>query len=240
VLGSLVLVLLARIALITPPLAQRFGYGDDRKFQAIRQVAGDAPVVFASSFQTPSLYTYYTGIPSVTVSSIYNRRTQFDIWQFEHQLEGKRVFVCTQVKGRSRRYNLNGSTFEGFLTNNFHSASRLNIKLETKPEIVVRQGDTIRSRFTLYNPYSYSVDFKDDTFPVDICACFFTKKIKEVRPVVCDRDITVVKPKESISGTVQLVVPKDIKPGIYHFCFTVNTVFGPSLENELYKIRIAE
>lgn len=244
VLGSLVLILLARIALFYPPLALKFGFNEEDKFTAIESVAGDMPVIFSSSFQTPSLYTFFTDKPSTTISSIYNRRTQFDVWQFEREFEGKPVFICAEVEGLSRKYDVNGQNFDGFITENFHLAMRLKVSAEPPTTIIWHCGDTIRTNFTMFNPYSYIINFDNKTFPTSLCACFMAKKIKMVCPVISNVEIFSMKPSEKISGKLYTIVP-DLPDGDYSFSININSILGPSLENGLenknyFQIRIVK
>ncbi|MDD2611374.1 MAG: glycosyltransferase family 39 protein [Bacteroidales bacterium] len=239
VLGSVVLILLIRVALVCPPLAGKVGFDEKKKFKAIESVAGKLPVVFTGSFQKPSMYTFFSGHPSTTISSIYNRRTQFDVWQTENAFEGKPVFVCAKVEGLSQSYQVGGQTFEGFFTDRFHSAMRLKVKAEMPAESVIHRGDTIHTSFSVHNPYPYSIDFKDKTFPVSICACFFTKKVKEICPITSKMDFSVMKPLETVSGEMSVIVP-ELEEGEYTFSVTTNSVFGPALENDMYKMKIVK
>ena len=239
VFASMLFILIIRIAIIIPPVAGIAGFDEEKKIRAIQAVAGDVPVVFSGSFQKPSLYTFFTGKPSTTISSIYNRRTQFDVWKKELALEGQPVFVCADVNGLSKMYKVDGQTFEGFFTDRFHSSLRLKVKVELPAEINRRSGDTIRTAFSVYNPYEYDINFKDKTFPVSVCACYFTKKIKEIRPVASNVDISVMKPFEKISGVLYTIVP-NLPEGDYSFSITTNSIFGPALENELIKMKIVK
>ena len=239
VLGSLVLILLVRIALVCSPLAGKAGFDNKKKFKAIEAVAGKLPVVFTGSFQKPSLYTFFTDKPSTTISSIYNRRTQFDVWQLERKFEDKPVFVCAEVEGLSKSYQVDGQTVEGFFADHFHSVIRLKVHTDIPAEEDCQSGDTIRALFSVYNPYAHSVGFKDKTFPVSLCACYFTKKIKEICPVVSVTDLSVMKPFETISGELYTVVP-DLPKGEYSFTITTKSIFGPALENDLVKMKISK
>lgn len=240
VLGSLVLVLCARIALVCPPLAGKAGFNEQKKYKAIEKIAGDKPVVFSGSFQQPSLYTFFSGKTSTTISSIYNRRTQFDLWQLERDLEGKSVFVCARVEGLSQTYQVDGQTFDGFFTDAFHSAMRLQVKTEPIPLKPYHRGEIILVRFSVHNPYPYPVNLDDKTFPSSICSCFFTKKIKVINPVVSNLVVSVLKPNETISGKMYTTVPDTLLSGDYHFSFTIQGLFGPALENEVVKINVKE
>ncbi|MFA7044482.1 MAG: hypothetical protein WC186_09070, partial [Bacteroidales bacterium] len=239
VLGSLVLILLIRMALVCPPLAGKAGFDEKKKFKAIESVARELPVLFTGSFQRPSMYTFFSGHPSTTISSIYNRRTQFDVWQIERAFEGKPVFVCAEVEGLSQSYRVDGLTFEGFFTDRFHSAMRLKVKAEIPVESVIHRGDTIHTSFSVHNPYPYSINFKDKTFPVSICACFFTKKVKEICPIISKMDFSVMKPLETVSGEMSVIVP-ELENGEYTFTVTTNSVFGPALENDMFKVKIVK
>jgi len=239
VLGSLVLILLIRMALVYPPLAGIAGFDQKKKFTAIESVAGKLPVVFTGSFQKPSMYTFFSGHPSTTISSIYNRRTQFDVWQLERTFEGKPVFICAEVKGLSQKYQVDGQTIEGFFTDCFHSAMRLKVKTEMPAESVIHRGDTIHTSFSVHNPYPYSIYFKDKIFPVSICACFFTKKTEEVCPIISKMNFSVMEPSETLSGEMSVIVP-ELENGEYTFTVTTNSVFGPALENDMFKVKVVK
>jgi len=238
VFGSLVLVLLARVALVCPPLAGKAGFYEQKKYNAIEQVAGDKPVVFTGSFQQPSLYTFFSGKTSTTISSVHNRRTQFDLWQLERELEGKPVFVCAKVDGLSQTYQVDGHTFDGFFTEAFHSAMRLQVKTEPIPVKFYKPGEIILVRFSIHNPYPYVINLDDKRFPSRICGSFFTKKIKETTPVVTDVPVKVLKPNETITGNMYTTVPETLPFGEYHFSFTIQGLFGPALENEVVKMTV--
>ena len=80
---SLVLIIALRIALLTP-LADSFGFCTDKAhYEAIAEAAGNRPVAFRGSFQQPALYHYFTGKESSAFCTYYDRKTQYDLWQFD-------------------------------------------------------------------------------------------------------------------------------------------------------------
>ena len=93
---SLVLILITRILLITNiPLMTKSGMNGKReKYEFIESVSKDLPVVFLSSFQGPSLFSYFTGKEAFPVSTLFTRQTQYDIWQFEKKYLNKPVFIA--------------------------------------------------------------------------------------------------------------------------------------------------
>jgi hypothetical protein len=190
ILPSLLLVLAFRILLLTP-LANRFGYhGKEKQYKAIEQVAGNHPVVFQGSFQQPALYHYFTGKESSTLKSYYDRKTQYDLWQFDKAWIGKEVFICGPVSGLSKEYEINGESFQGYLMPRFLSPNRLVINLNitnANPETVpvFHHGDTIHADFSIYNPCDVPIAFLDENYIMtlrahylpgdEITYCFFDK-----------------------------------------------------------------
>ncbi len=175
ILPSLLLVLAFRIVLMTP-LTDRFGYhGKEPYYRAIEQVAGDRPVVFQGSFQQPALYHYFTGKESSTLQSYYDRMTQYDLWQFDKDWIGDKVFVCGPVNGLSQIYHQDNVELEGFMSDDFSSANRLLTTFEITnadkgKTPVFHHGDTIHIDFSVYNPCDAPIDFHHKDFGMIIKA----------------------------------------------------------------------
>ncbi len=218
-LPSLLLVLAFRILLMTP-LADRFGYhGKEKHYKAIEQTAGDCPVVFQGSFQQPALYHYFTGKESSTLKSYYDRKTQYDLWQFDKAWIGKPVFICGHINGRSETYQVGDMEIEGFLTDDFSSANRLVTTFEitnadSDKAPVYHYGDTICVDFSIYNPYEAPIDFHHKDFGMVIKAhylpgnsfsyCFY-------------KDIGIIESQTSYHGQFYTIVNEEIPLGEHLF-----------------------
>ena len=145
---SLLLVLIIRIALLTP-VAATFGFCHDRsRYEAIALEAGDCPVVFRGSFQQPALYHYFTGKESSSLCSYYDRKTQYDLWQFDIAWIGKPVYV--DGIGMAKHFQ----TANRLITE-FHI-----INAESQP-MVIRTNDTLLIHFSIDNPYRQAIDFQE-------------------------------------------------------------------------------
>ena len=218
ILPSLLLVLVFRILLLTS-FADRFGYhGKEKFYKAIEQVAGDCPVVFRGSFQQPALYHYFTGKESSTLQCYYDRKTQYDLWQFDKDWIGKHVFVCSPHR-LSTIHQINGVDCLGFMAEHFQSANRLVTTLQitnraTAETPVFHHGDTIQVDFSIYNPYSQAIDFHHPEFEMcikaqyllsnDFSYCFYNDKI-------------VIPAQETYNGHLYTIVNDDIKTGKNRF-----------------------
>ena len=218
ILPSLLMVLVFRILLLTS-FADRFGYhGKEKFYKAIEQVAGDCPVVFRGSFQQPALYHYFTGKESSTLQCYYDRKTQYDLWQFDKDWIGQQVFVGSPHR-LSTIHQINGVECLGFMAEHFQSANRLVTTLQitnrtTAETPVFHHGDTIQVDFSIYNPYSQAIDFHHPEFEMcikaqyllsnDFSYCFYNDKI-------------VIPAQETYNGHLYTIVNDDIKIGKNRF-----------------------
>ena len=216
VFPSLLLVLTFRILLLTP-FADRFGYhGKEKYYKAIELVAGDCPVVFQGSFQQPSLYHYFTGKESSTLKSYYDRKTQFDLWQFDRDWIGESVFVCSPLHRLSKDYLINGVAFKGFIAEYFQSANRLvtEICITNSESLTFHHGDTIHVDFSIHNPYDQTVDFHHPEFDL----CIKAQYLSSDDFGYCHYDDDILIPAhETYHGHLFTVVSSDIKEGENRF-----------------------
>ncbi len=165
VLPSLLLVVLMRVALLTP-LSASFGfYGKESRYQAIASVAGERPVLFQGSFQQPALYHFFTGKESSTLRCYYDRATQYDLWQFDNAWIGKSVLVCDAAS--SQLYQVGDVSFAAAETDNFQTANRLVTEftidnLQDNPTTNLHTDDTLRIAFSIHNPTENTIVFQDE------------------------------------------------------------------------------
>jgi hypothetical protein len=241
ILPSLLLVLAFRILLLTP-LADRFGYhGKEKHYKAIEQVAGNSPVVFQGSFQQPALYHYFTGKESSTLRSYYDRKTQFDLWQFDRAWTGQKVFICGPVIDLSRTYRVDGVEFEGYPAEHFQSANRLvadfSLCSVDEGEIpVFHHGDTLRMDFSIFNPYDLPIDFNHSELNMNLRILFLD--IPLAFPCFYD-EIPIIQPQTTYRGRLQVPVYSNLAPGTHRLTFAIGnrmTLFAP--EGKAVEVRI--
>ena len=150
---SLILTMALRIVLLTPAAAV-FGFCTDKPhYEAIASEAGNHPVVFQGSFQQPALYHYFTRNESSTLCCYYDRKTQYDLWQFDTAWIGKPVYV-----------------YGYYFTENFQTANRLVMDFQITNDsnqhpLVVSTNDIIQIDFSIYNPCSQAIEFQPEMIP---------------------------------------------------------------------------
>jgi len=237
---SFILILLTRILLLTNlPLMDRLGMNGKReKFEFIESVTKDLPVVFLSSFQSPAMFSYFTGKEAFPVSTLYTRQTQYDIWQFERQYLNKPVFIAYSHSSKAKSYVKGEYTFTGYKTDSLQTTNRLKIDFEM-PSNQFRAGDTVNFTFTINNPCDYDIDFNHSQFPVQVVTAYIKGKENYIQSVVLSEPIAVIKKGQSVQRKIKTTVP-DLTEGMYNFGITLQTDLGPTLNCTFVKIKILD
>ena len=238
VFPSLILLLVFRILLVTNlPLIRSLDInGKEEQFKFVESVANNLPVVFSSSYQSPSLYTFFTGKVSFPVSSIDTRQTQFDIWQLEKNYQNKPAFIASTREGRSKLFEKDKIQFTGYVTSSLQTTNRVRILFDSLPESLTG-GDTISISIKLSNPGGYDVDFNHFDFPVQICSVFLKEKDIIVIPAKFSTPVNILHQGESLNRTIKTVIP-DLPAGEYKFGISLNTFLGTTLNSTFVKIKI--
>jgi len=240
ILPSFVLILLVRILLFTNlSLMNKLGMNGKReKYEFIESVSKELPVAFLSSFQSPSMFSYFTGKEAFPVSTLNTRQTQYDIWQFEKNYLNKPVFIVNSHSSRSILYKMGGFTFSGYKTDSLQTTNRLKINFGTPPG-QVRTGETLDIKFTINNPCDYDINFNHSQFPVQVFAAYIKGKETHIQPVVLSEPIGIIYKSQSIQREMKTTVP-DLSEGIYNFGITLQTDLGPTLNCSFVKIKILD
>jgi hypothetical protein len=235
---SLLLIIIGRILLATDnPVVRTFGFrGKEEKYRFIRSVAGDKPVIFLGSFQGPSLYWFFTGKESMAINSLSTRKTQFDIWQNEKELENKKVFICGKSKEMSQTYENGDIKFSGFPTDSLQTINRIGVKIHERQK-TLHPGDSINFKVILSNPYPYDIDFKHKKFPVDLFMVLVKEKEFYMTPVMLNEQIGVIRSGEIIERNVRTRVPV-LPSGRYSLGLCLNTILGTAINDSFAPLKL--
>ncbi|MBU3713357.1 MAG: glycosyltransferase family 39 protein, partial [Ferruginibacter sp.] len=228
VTASLVLVMIARVLLVSNLLPERIGFtGKEKKMKAIQEIAGNCPVVFSGSFQNPSLYTFFTGNESTVISSLNSRQTQFDIWRKDALMGDKKVFVMVGVKGKSQKYKSGDQEIEGFFTNNLQTANQLEI-VYSLSQNKFSAGDTVNVSVNLINHSQEPFQMNHPEFPAEINAVFLSGKKIDLQKVKLNEPVINIDPKANINRNIRFTIPP-LSNGKHVFGLSVSTLFGPAI-----------
>lgn len=167
------LLLVGRIALPVLGSEKIHLFGRQAEMVDIGQYCGDTPAVFTTSFQDPSLYTFYNGKEATVISSFYSRRTQFDLWQSDLALQGKQVCLIGEAVTKrpipsSEIIRTPHTEFAIRKVESFQGANRLSVTVK-KCRVV---GNTLYLNMTIHNPYSLDYHFDNPDFPTSLLLGF--------------------------------------------------------------------
>ncbi|MDE3124237.1 MAG: glycosyltransferase family 39 protein [Bacteroidota bacterium] len=148
---SALLIVLLRIALMTGYVPEQLGFSaKPTYYQSIAKEAAHRPVIFTNNHIEPALYTFFTGDTAISFPTLQNRRSQFDIWNFQGNWLGKPAFCVGNYPHKSKKYTAHSITWYGFGTDSLYitQALRFNYSLPNTP---IHKGNTLRIPFQLYN-----------------------------------------------------------------------------------------
>ncbi|MFM7022776.1 MAG: ArnT family glycosyltransferase [Flavobacteriales bacterium] len=216
-----------RIALMFPNDVLKFGfvkqfYRDKEFFPKVRQVAGDLPVVFLNTYQKPSKYSFYYGVPSFSINSFWYRRNQFDKWPIQKDLQGKTVMIVgTDPFATAQK--LEGEGVYYLKEEDFKSYGYVQLML-SKRDFEQASGQVLKGALTVKNQWGDSLRY--DTIPMEI-GVVVKGKDKEFR-------FTVAKIMENdlVSGSrIPFEIPAIPEKGEYKLIFGLNDDVGITLWN---------
>ena len=236
---SLLLILLARLLVMTDLLPARLGFhGKEAKYVALKNIAGDHPVVFTGSFQNPSLYRYFTGGDAQVISSLYTRKTQFDVWKLDEAMHNKTVFVVGKYEGRSTQFEHAGYTFEGFFTDSLQVTNHMAIAF-LLPKHQFSSGETVQLPVAITNHSDHAYDLNHSVFPAEIVVIFNSKKdLLEIPAQFVLNDKSLAS-GESIEVDIQFMIPQSERDE-FQFGVTLKSFFGLTLNSSLTNITIQQ
>jgi hypothetical protein len=241
ILPSLVLVIAGRILLMSSnDISRLTGYsGKKEKYKFIETVAKDLPVVFIGSYQSPSLYHFFTRKEGIVLSSLFSRQTQFDIWQFEKKYHNKTVFVSSVPDKRSMIFRKGSVQFYGFITDSLQTVNRMKIDYELEKKSF-HPGDSIKINFQIKNTYEYSIDFNHRQFPVKVCLVLAGKYKKDIKvlDISLSKSLPILNGGQVLKRSLTAVIP-DLKDGRYKLGICLTNAFGPSFNSAFSEIRIS-
>ncbi len=168
---SILLVFIARILLMTP-IGEKALPEFHKKvwIQALKEQAGDRPVLFVDNYRDPSTYSFYSGDFSTAINDpVSYRRNQFDIWSYEEKYHKQNVLLfglpewvyCRQMNP-FKVARKNRKTCEA---DNIQITQKVLFEF-SKPAYLISKGNKLEIRGVLSNPYSHDLDFQDPSWKI--------------------------------------------------------------------------
>lgn len=235
VFPSIFLILIVRIVLVAG-LVHIPNFYTSKDYKAVEKVAKDLPVVYLGSFQDPSVYHFYTGEPSFTLSSVFVRHTQFDIWQKELNYFDKPAFIMQDNQERAQHYDIDGYKFTGYKVNHLQTTNRVKVTF-SMDKTVYAKGDTLIISMTLFSAH-YPIDFNHKELPVSIKTFYMKGHETYLSDGHFDVPIDVLPADTIVHKTMKTVVPTDMPDGEYKFGIGLANPLNIPINSNVVKLKI--
>jgi hypothetical protein len=228
------LIILVRLMLIVPIDAVKkvkvvdYYFGTEQWAKQIHEKAGDYPVIFNNSFQTPSRYNYYTrSTKGFSYDSRYYRKNQYDIWPLEDSLRNsKAYFVLPDSHGDSVKQDTI-NTRKGVFYGLWIDKVRMYQKVSVNPVVVPEEwksGEVKTLKLKITNPYNESISFGNAG---ETWKCYLEYAFKrgdnmdEFKPVLAD--IENIKIGAGASVEVEAAIKAPVDAGKYKMILSLRT-----------------
>ncbi len=94
--GALIILARVGLLLLLPPLGKQF---DNQSWiSALQPKVRQLPVVFHNTYRNPALYHFYTRQKAYELTTAQYRKSQYDLWDDEVELQGKKVYLVLDQK----------------------------------------------------------------------------------------------------------------------------------------------
>ena len=204
---------------------------------AIRDKAAGRPVVFINSYQRASQYWFYTGDSSFSLNNIYYRRSNYNFWPLEAQLQGREVLAVSPDNWAyfSDTVKNTRKLIGAAVVNPYFSFSQIAI---SGPKIIEAKEGKVETELDVMIPVSTQNAPGFNQF--DTAQILLTVYFRDDDPgVLIPSNATVGSVKE---GKVQanFNIPPGLKPGKYRAKWAINCAIPnwPSLNSSSYLLQV--
>jgi hypothetical protein len=236
---SIIILVLFRVFLMLDFIPAYFNFKTevhnwDKWAKEIQQKANGNPVVFMSSYQKASKYSFYTGEPSYSLNNVYYRSNQYNLWtEKEMQFQGKKV-LFVPVFDASYATKLNTVPEQEFvvLFEPYFSYDFLRVETGLN-EVKLKPGQELTLKAVVENPSVYETNLWPDENLKVYFNCTIEKNNKIVSSTKYEAlDKKILKPGEKFGQEVKIIAPDT--PGIYTMMITLQYNFFPAGLNGNY------
>ncbi len=202
-------------------------YGWEAWALQIREKAKDTPVVFANSYQKASKYSFYSGQTGMSLNNVRYRRNQYDLWDIEDSLQGKRVMYVPnwKVGGQgARSFATAKGEVEYVFIDDFRSYAKIAVTIP-QARFQLKAGELVELPVTLTNQYGKPVTFGlNEAYPDWLVFCLF----HEEEPLREERKLSLngLTIDSSFRTHLQLRAPE--KPGVYYLRISIQSGWLPA------------
>ncbi|PZX59987.1 ArnT family glycosyltransferase [Hydrotalea sandarakina] len=239
IVASVILILGLRTALILNILPKQMGFsGNALKYEAIAKMAKNKPVVFIDNHIEPALYYYFTGKPAVSIATIDNRNSQFDIWNEQKNWIGKPVLIVGNLPDTIAASPIPYSQEKEWSTNAFFSTQFLQIHY-TLPDKTLHSGDTIHVPIIVKNTLPKPYYLHTNDFKTDVGIVLMHKGQNKIIKSLHYPEYRHIAANHYIVDTLKIALPS-LNKGAYKMAIWAGNNLGQTLNSNISTVEIVD
>lgn len=204
--------------------------------ETIAAHAGNRPVVFLSSYQKASKYTFYTGKTAFSTTEVEMRKSQFNLLPIEDEIQNREVYVCTYwgfepygAKAHDRLIT-RATNFDGFVVDSFMSWYKMVITPLEKSYSVARGAEIVI-------PISIVLPYINHPLPNERSR--FTYRIYQGKEKLGDYETGNLLLPALAAGQVMVKIKVPVKPGHYRiFISATQDNFPPPINSTAIEVQV--
>lgn len=210
--------------------------------EELKNMTRGASIVFENSYRDPSMFTFYTGQQAYTFTDANYRRNQFDIWNWEKDLQNQTVVIAAQDSlacNNCEQVKLTRKILKMMIADSLQISQKVHFALPPLPAF--KAGASISLSTTIQNPYEHTIHFGTGNMPLQVVAIFYApekERIKSAPIVTFQPALQQLKPGQSQPFKAQFTIPDSLH-GAYIFGLGIETgELAPAFNSALFKVNI--
>ena len=144
----------------------------------LKEATKSQPLVFVNSYRNASVYEFYTGIKSHSYSILRGRKSQYNLKDFEHRMQGENVFAVSKfMEGSPELMRKTTTPFFGKPIDNYTTFEKVHCIILKDSHLFVPGENKIT--FDIINNYPKKITFEQTEF----VGVFLGKKNKIIKKI---------------------------------------------------------
>jgi len=237
---TIALLIIVRFIFVFSTDFQLTTLGDGKEyFESIeRFVPEDRNISFMNSFQNASKYKFYTGKEAWSYNTVFYRKNQFDLGDYDTIFNNKKVLFRGWWKSTyldTVRLD-NGRFFRFALMDSYTVFTKVKGKINNISDSIKEGEQTVD--ITFENPYDYNIYFNEGKFPISIKLMFENKEEKKYF-VNLSYNLKTLKANSTYSEKMNFTISDKIPKDKYNCQIVFNYIY-PQYVSRKTKIEITK
>jgi hypothetical protein len=207
---TLALIVAGRIFLVLPLKEIDSEFHKRDWIPVLAEKAAGLPILFIDSYRDPSKFSFYHGQQAYSLTDVYYRKNQYDLWDWEKALHDQRVFVVTQGDLDCQNCQIlqlpNRGTKKYVIADSFQVSQNVWIDFSLDKD-TLRVGEKVKTKVVLENPYPHSILARHGSLPLSLVIIYRNQDSEHLEWYPLSGFPVVWKPGTNYLGELSFSLP---------------------------------